>query len=331
MGTLVGYLLGVVSAVGAVGCSLVVDASSYGSANGPGGATTLFAGTPGDRFSAIAADAEDNVYWTNGRTVWSCGSSSGCGTTVADGQTLEGTGFITYLVTGGGYLYWTGNMTDVRQCPIGGCGNSPNVIASDPDGPIGVAVDASNVYWTTSGAVKSCPIASCHEPFVVLTDSSAAGPIVLDDQNVYWLDSGGSIDTCPKTGCVLAPLVLAGSGFPASPESIAIDGNGVYFENGYSYDIGTCPRDEFDSTGACGANFNSPSLTDAGGYGGLELQSITSDGTSVYGTSSDGVFVCGSGTTCDVLNQIVPGQLIAVGSASVYVTTADPSVLRLSK
>ncbi len=40
----------------------------------------------------------------------------------------------------------------VAKCAIGGCNNSPTVIAANQDGPAGIAVDAMHVYWASSGA-----------------------------------------------------------------------------------------------------------------------------------------------------------------------------------
>jgi hypothetical protein len=40
----------------------------------------------------------------------------------------------------------------VAKCAVGGCNDNPTVIASNQDGPTGIAVDAMHVYWATSGA-----------------------------------------------------------------------------------------------------------------------------------------------------------------------------------
>jgi hypothetical protein len=67
----------------------------------------------------IAVDAA-NVYWTE------------TGNNVVAGQTVTGVG-------------------RVAKCAIGGCNDSPTVVAAHQDGPTGIAVDAKHVYWATYG------------------------------------------------------------------------------------------------------------------------------------------------------------------------------------
>jgi len=99
----------------ASGLGRIIKCAKSGCNNNP---TTLASGLNGA--VGIAVDA-DNVYWTE------------TGNNVVAGQ----------MVTGAGR---------VAKCAIGGCNNSPTVIAANQDGPAGIAVDAMHVYWATSGA-----------------------------------------------------------------------------------------------------------------------------------------------------------------------------------
>lgn len=98
----------------AFGLGRILKCAKSGCNNDP---TTLAWGLNGA--VGIAVDA-DNVYWTE------------------TGNNMAG-----QMVTGAGR---------VAKCAIGGCNNSPTVIAASQDGPAGIAVDALHVYWATSGA-----------------------------------------------------------------------------------------------------------------------------------------------------------------------------------
>ena len=81
----------------------------------------------------------------------------------------------------------------------GGMGDTDNVV------PVGVAVDADNLYWSTDGTgagnvpvgdgkVFACPIKGCAAtgPIVLATGNLFAGPVTVDDKAVYWVEFGGT-------------------------------------------------------------------------------------------------------------------------------------------
>jgi hypothetical protein len=96
------------------GLGRILKCAKNGCNNSP---TTLASGLSGA--TGIAVDA-DNVYWTEE------------GDSVVAGQTVPGAG-------------------RVAKCSIGGCNNTPTVIAANQDGPTGIALDAMRVYWATQG------------------------------------------------------------------------------------------------------------------------------------------------------------------------------------
>jgi hypothetical protein len=98
----------------ASGLGRIIKCAKSGCNNNP---TTLASGLNGA--VGIAVDTT-NVYWTE------------TGNNVVAGQMVAGAG-------------------RVAKCAIGGCNDSPTVIAANQDGPTGIAVDAMHVYWASSG------------------------------------------------------------------------------------------------------------------------------------------------------------------------------------
>jgi hypothetical protein len=96
------------------GLGRILKCAKSGCNNSP---TTLASGLSGA--TGVAVDA-NNVYWTE------------AGDSVVAGQMLAGAG-------------------RVAKCAVSGCNDSPTVIAANQDGPTGIAVDATHVYWATYG------------------------------------------------------------------------------------------------------------------------------------------------------------------------------------
>ena len=81
------------------------------------------------------------------------------------------------------------------MCPLSGC-SSPTALVSSGTGAI--AVDSTNVYWTSpgSGKVLKCAIAGCGgNPTTLATGQTNAGSIAVDSTSVYWVISmqGGNV------------------------------------------------------------------------------------------------------------------------------------------
>jgi hypothetical protein len=146
-------------------------------------------------------------------------------------------------------LYWTEFSAELYACPVAGCGSSDTTLWSAGYAPcdVGVAVDASGIYWVAQApdTLYSCPLGGCGEaPTVLMAGSPVVADVrqvALDADNVYFTDgnpeTGGMILACPKTGCGSAPTVLA-SGLDA-PIAIATDGINVYWtETGSDFAAG---------------------------------------------------------------------------------------------
>lgn len=112
-------------------------------------------GDGGVQSIAVVVDAT-SLYWTNGGngTVMQCAKASCAATliTLASGQSNP-----SGLAVDASFVYWRG--ASVYRCAIGGCGNSPELVAAasgpgfSSDAPL--AVNATHVFWTQQGATAS--------------------------------------------------------------------------------------------------------------------------------------------------------------------------------
>src|SRR6185437_12276487 len=111
-------------------------------------------------------------------------------------------------------VYWTDAVQSgldegtVMKCAIDGCGDKPTPIVGSPYLPKGIAVDASNVYWTTWGGnlVLSCALDGCPEgPATLASLAPLLGnptSIAVDASSVYWVTDqsytgNDQLMTCP--------------------------------------------------------------------------------------------------------------------------------------
>ncbi len=270
-----------------------------------GGCTTLPAGalatgqlTP----FAIAAD-ETNVYWLN----WG-----------VNYQTSHG---------GGGLPVVQKFGAQVLECAVAGCNNRPTVLASVaalggiPEAPSAIAVDAQNVYWTTSTSIQSCAISGCGcAPTTIASGLTDPTALAVGGGRVYWSawTNGspytGQVESCPVGGCVGAPTLLAGA--LSGPLGVAVDTTDVYWVDTYG-PLMECARS--------GCDAGPIALWSAGGGdGGVESIGVVADSTNLYWTNGgDGtVMQCAKSDCTATLAKLASGQAnpsgIAVDATSVY-------------
>jgi hypothetical protein len=159
--------------------------------------------------------------------------------------------------------------TDSRNC--GACGHdcrgaacaarvcAPTVIAQGLDGPAQLLVDATNVYFSTSGgaatsALLVCPLAGCAgTPTVLATGAgSPIADIAMDATNLYWV-SNFSLMSCAKNGCS-NPSKIASAGL--RPSGLALDAAGNIYWSDIASGLMTCLISNCAATMAALFNYN---------------------------------------------------------------------------
>lgn len=139
---------------------------------------------------------------------------------------------------------WAADETDLffcdtgmlYRCPVPGTCTTPTEFLEV--GMVGtIAVFGSQVFWTHKsanvGQIKSCSKAGCTSGTLVASDGNIPDLDLLgaDADGFYWA-ARGELRTCPLTGCVGAPRVLASA--PSYPHHLATDEKAVYWIAGAS-------------------------------------------------------------------------------------------------
>lgn len=207
-----------------------------GCAGAPVVLASNLAQSPSTEMPAPFATDGESVYWNDDARAGlvRCGVA-GCG---GQPQVIGPPGAQGLAILQG-KVYWTRFAAELFACPVGGCGSSTTTLWSAGLAPcdIGVAVDASGVYWAAQApdTLFRCPLSGCGgAPTPLMVGSSVVADVrqvALDANNVYFTDGNpdpvGMILACAKSGCGSTPTVLA-SGLGA-PAAIATDGINVYW------------------------------------------------------------------------------------------------------
>jgi hypothetical protein len=181
--------------------------------------------TPPPFFLALDSSS---LYWTTqtdntiGTVVKMPLSAPGSFTTLATGQALsEGIG------VANGTVFWADettvspNVGTIMSTPA--ATGTVSVVAT-VDAPHTVAVDGTNIYWTSAaGAVVKAPQGGGSP--VTLAPGNVPNGIAVDGESVYWADTnGGALMKVAIGGGT--PTTLAST---SAPQFVAVDGTSVYW------------------------------------------------------------------------------------------------------
>ncbi|CAN5278762.1 hypothetical protein BH09MYX1_BH09MYX1_02930 [soil metagenome] len=180
------------------------------------------------------------------------------------------TGVVRALALDGLTLYWGDLSGSISSCATAGCGNNPTIVGTGSGFPAGLALDSTDVYWTssTAGNVYKCPKTGCSgSPTIVASNQTFLQGIAVDSTALYWAD-GSAVLTCSKSNCVPTALVSN----QTAPTSIVLDGANVYWTDTLAGTIMKCAK-----TG-CGGNATVIAA------GQTDLRKLAIDATTAYWT-----------------------------------------------
>jgi hypothetical protein len=195
--------------------------------------------------SAIA-NSSNFFFWgqvnPGGTYLISCSPSAsdgGCATTtsVVGGTATHSGGVIpSALAASDSFVYFSAALYDagaaLYSCPtnLAGCAPTP----MNPPAHSQISAFGSDLYilptptGPTVGMVK-CPSTGCGGTTVLTVAYDAIQAFVVDQSGVYWTTTS-SLETCPLTGCGVAPVDVATG--QNAPEWIHVVGGFVYWVNG---------------------------------------------------------------------------------------------------
>jgi sugar lactone lactonase YvrE len=166
---------------------------------------------------AIAVD-DNNVYWTT-----------------YDGSAAQPNG----AASASGAL-WKAPLT----------GGAPVMLDSALSGPWGIAVDGTNIYFSTytGNRIKSVPIASTGAGPETVVAVIPAGPggaplgIAVDDTNVYYTSAGGGVYSIAKTAVMGTPTEVVSPNAVTGGYNVVVSGATLYFsDDGQSGNVYSVP------------------------------------------------------------------------------------------
>jgi hypothetical protein len=266
----------------------------------------------------VAVDST-NVYWTDSTTgeILSC-AKTGCGhpTALVSNSAFYPESIVaanSTIVAANSMIYYLvndfSNPGAVMSCSATNCNNQPQVLAANRIGPVAIAVDGADLYWTEeSGQVNKCPVSGCFGPPVALatgrTGIREIGGLAVDKSYVYWSEGAGIV-RCAKSGCGNIPSTVAVGAY-----GLRTDGSYLYWTDYNQGSLYTCP------TARCAA----PTVLVSGLH---HPNNLVIDSTYIYWASEDseilrcGLRGCNNRPTTIASGQMGP-QRLAIDDTHIY-------------
>lgn len=194
----------------------------------------------------------------------------------------------------------------VYKCPLTGCAGAPTVVASVQVNPWNIVVAGASVYYATDTKLMKCAVGGCGSSPTPVADVTKPVSLATNAADVFW--------TSASTGEILACPLAGCAGAPrvvasgqTAPSALAADATNAYWQvSGGAGPILACP------VAGCGA-----SPTPLAPRGGNGLWTLT-DGANVYWGGSN-VYRCAA-AGCNLM----PTQ---VATANVTQPTGYPIVV----
>lgn len=210
--------------VGSANAYWVTGTGGVLSASIAGGAVTTLAsgiasGQVGGNGTVLSVGANNLYAAYESGSILAVPLDGGALSTLASGE-----GKPTDIAAGPSHVAWSNEVfPSVVVVPI--AGGTPTTVASEHS--LGVAVDATRVYWVSALGVQAAPLTG--GPAVTLAAaSSAAEGLAVDSNYAYWADQGtGSILRVPLGGGQVATLASG----QASPWRLAVTPSEVVWTN----------------------------------------------------------------------------------------------------
>jgi hypothetical protein len=115
----------------------------------------------------------------------------------------------------------------ILRVPLDGA--APTMLATNQDTPRAIAIDATNVYWTTffAGTVMKVQKSGANLEQLAFGQTSAWG-VAVDAMAIYWNDwTPHVVMSCPLSGCPAGPTQLVPN-LNGPKDGIASDGTSVF-------------------------------------------------------------------------------------------------------
>ncbi len=192
--------------------------------------SNLSGGTPDPDAGGVGGSTTTTTTSTASASM-STSSSGGAGSTTGAGGASTSSGSGNSSGSGGTINPGcSGSALDCSDCacPDGGCDVVPLATGADADGPRDIAISSEGVFWIDQGGGRIMGIlAPGGAPQLLAKATSPTALAVASSRMVYVAQDG--LWTCLLPSCDATKSHLAGSIAPGSVQSVAYDGQLVYW------------------------------------------------------------------------------------------------------